>query len=187
MRRLFRQPSETFGPYDPGAPTQQPDVSTPARAMAVRIEDAIRRDSAETGVFIGVDGTVLLRRQGQADRVTYLETELLRMRGTTFTHNHPGDVSFSMADYDAAVFGGIRELRAVSPSFRHMLLLSHSMPAAQELQRLATLRAAAISERVRTLVNHDAVRAPFTGVELQHQFWVEASRVFGFSYTRDRS
>lgn len=187
MRRPFRQPSETFGPYDPGAPTRSPDVSTPARATAVRIEDEIRRDSTETGVFIGADGVVLLRRQGAADRVAYLEVELLRMRGTTFTHNHPGEASFSMADYDAAIFGGIRELRAVSPSFRHMLLLDHAMPTVQDLQRLATLRAAAISERVRALVNSDAVRAPFTGVELQHQFWVEASQVFGFSYTRDRS
>ena len=153
----------------------------------MQIEDEIRRDSTETGVFISTDGSVLLRRQGEADRVAYQEVELLRMRGATFTHNHPGDASFSMADYDAAVFGGIRELRAVSPSFRHILLLNHAMPTAQDLQRLAVSRAAAISEKVRVLVNSDAVRAPFTGVELQHQFWVEASQVFGFSYTRDRS
>jgi hypothetical protein len=153
----------------------------------VQIENEIRRDSIETGVFISIDGAILLRRQGEADRVTYLQVELRQMRGNTFTHNHPGDASFSMADYDAAVFGEIHELRAVSPSFRHILLLNHAMPTAQDLQRLAVSRAAAISERVRVLVTSDAVRAPFTGVELQHQFWVEASQVFGFFYMRDRS
>lgn len=185
--RPFKQPSETFGPYDHGGRAQPPDVSTPARMTAVCIEDEIRRDPTETGVFIAVDGVVLLRRQGAVDRVAYREAELRHMQGTTFTHNHPGDASFSIADYDAAVFAGLQELRAVSPSFRHVLVLTSTMPSTQTLQRFAGHQAAIISDAVASMVRRDMVRAPMAGVELQHQFWVEAAKCFGFTYTRDRS
>jgi hypothetical protein len=185
--RTFKQPAETFGPYDPGAPRVAPDVSTPARAAAVRIEDEIRRDSLETGVFIAADGQEIMRRRGAPDRVSFPEADLLGMRGSTFTHNHPGDASFSLADYEAAVFTAVAELRAVSPSFRHMLRPAAHVPTVDDLRSFAVEQQSSISAKVAALAKIDAIPAQSMGVELQHQFWVEAARRFGFTYTREKS
>lgn len=47
-----QQPSETFGPYDPGAPRSVPDTSTPARRVVTKIEDQIRGDALETAAIV---------------------------------------------------------------------------------------------------------------------------------------
>ncbi|HSV81383.1 MAG TPA: hypothetical protein VLK85_19480, partial [Ramlibacter sp.] len=120
--REFNQPSETFGPYDPGGPVDIPDRSTAARQTAVAIEDAIRRDVLETGVFVASDGRELLRRTGQPDRVRYLVSELAVMAGTTFVHNHPGRAGPSVDDVVLAAEFGLHELRVVTDLFRYAVM-----------------------------------------------------------------
>ena len=95
------------------------------------VEDAIRNDSLETGVFIGADGKELLRRTGLPHRVSFSEAEWVGMAGSTFTHNHPGNASFSPDDYEQALFAGLHELRAVTPQFRRVLVLTDKVPSAQ--------------------------------------------------------
>ncbi len=56
--KQFKQPSGEFTIYDPGYPRVKADVSTPARKSAVALEEKIRNDSLETGVFFTDDGTL---------------------------------------------------------------------------------------------------------------------------------
>lgn len=185
--RFFKQPSETFGPYDPGTPRVKPDTSTPARRAAVEAEDAIRRDSLEIGVFIAPDGQVLLRRQGQPDRIVFLESELLQMRGATFTHNHPGGSSFSISDVDTAKFAMLLEARAVTAEFRHIMRDLAKVPSLGVIEGFRQQNQAALVQTVKDMVMRGIIRPAEAQMELEHQFWVALSQQFGFLYRRERS
>ena len=184
--RFFKQPTETFGPYDPGAPRVKPDISTPARRVAVEIEDAIRRDEMETGVFIASDGQVLLRRQGQPDRVKYLESELRPMRGTIFTHNHPGGAGFSVEDVILASEFGFDELRAVTSNFRHV---AYGIPAfdSAEWQRAYALAESEVAPMLIEMVRAGDLHPKDFGVEARHRAWARVAKHFNFLYVREKS
>jgi hypothetical protein len=83
--RDFKQPAGELTIYDPGFARVAAGVSTPARAAAVEIEDAIRNEKNEFGAFLVPDGRVLLRRAGEPDRVSSTEDELRGMKGALFT------------------------------------------------------------------------------------------------------
>ncbi len=183
----FNQPTPTFGPYDPPAPRATPDTSTPARQTAVAIEEGIRNNKLETGVFIGADGKELLRRTGQPNRVGFAEAELAGKAGSTFTHNHPGDGAFSLDDYEAALFAQVAELRVVSPQFRHLLLFGAAPPTRKTLEQLGAEWSAQLSEVVRQANQADQLHPAWFGVELQHAFWKRAAKRFGLTYLRERS
>ncbi|MBY0242220.1 MAG: phage head morphogenesis protein, partial [Burkholderiaceae bacterium] len=134
--RAFKQPQGTFTIYDPGFPRLQPDVSTPARATAVKLEDQIRGEKNEFGAFVSKDGGVLLRRAGLPDKVPYTEDELRSMKGTTFTHNHPGGLSFSVDDVRNASFADLVELRAVAPHYRHTMTPKGAWPGEGQVQAI---------------------------------------------------
>ena len=68
---------------------------------------------------------------GLPNRVSFSEAEWVGMAGSTFTHNHPGNASFSPDDYGQALFAGLHELRAVTPQFRRVLVLTDKVPSAQ--------------------------------------------------------
>lgn len=185
--KIFNQPTPAFGPYDAVAFSVVADTSTPARLTAVAVEDAIRRDVLETGVFIDADGVELLRRVGEPNKVPFTDLELLTKAGTTFTHNHPGDGSFSLEDYENALFAGVYELRAVSPGFRHILRFEGQMPSRAGLQQLAAHWVGALSAQVHESHKVDQLHPLWIQVELQHLFWSRAARRFGFTYVREKS
>ena len=184
--RTFRQPSSTFSPYDTGGLLLKSDVSTPARATAVRMEDEIRRDDAETGVFISASGQVLLRRTGQRNRVSFLPGELLQMRGTTFTHNHPGGSPFSFEDVLLASEYGLLEMRVVDSRFRH---ITNALPLLSEksLRRAYDLQMRRISHTVEQAVRMGHLHPADFNAELLHLVWIKLARQFGFQYRRERS
>lgn len=185
--REFRQPSETFGPYDPGAPKVKPDTSTPARRAAVEVEDAIRSDTFETGTFIAPDGQVLLRRQGQPDRITFLESELLQMHGATFTHNHPGGASFSVGDVDTAKFAMLLEVRAVTADFRHIMRDLLKVPPVGVIETFRRQTQQSLVQTVHDMAKRGIIRPADAQKKVEHQFWVALSQRFGFLYRRERS
>ncbi len=184
--RIFRQPASTFSPYDPGAPTVKPDASTPARVTAVRVEDEIRWNDLETGVFIAPAGQVLLRRQGLADRVGFSSRELRRMHGATFTHNHPGESGFSPDDLARAGEAQVAELRVVTPLFRHVIQDFPNLRESKwhalfeiEQQKLAV----SLIDQVRT----GTLNPKDFGPQTIHLAWVRIAAKMGFSYERSKS
>ena len=185
--KSFKQPAGAYSPYDPQAPRVKPSTSTAARKAAVAVENAIRHDEVETGVFIGADGIERLRRSGAPDRVPFTNLELSTKAGTTFTHNHPGNSSFTLDDYDNALFAGVAELRAVTPQFRHILVMGPKMPDVAQLQGLEDELMPRLANLVQDMIKQGQLGPPAKGVELKHQFWREAARRHGFFYTRERS
>jgi len=184
--REFRQPSETFGPYDPGSQKVKPDTSTPARRAAVEVEDAIRSDTLETGAFIAPDGQVLLQRQGQSDRVKYRESELILMRGSLFTHNHPSGSGFSVEDVVLASAFGFAELRAVTFDFRHVAYGIPEHEGAQWKDAYALAESEAASELIEKVRLGELHPKDF-GQEVRHRAWGKVAKSFNFFYAREKS
>lgn len=98
------------------------EAQSPAQRTAAQVENEIRHLADTVGVFIHPDGSIVLRRQGQHDRVGFAESELAVMQGMTFTHNHPGGLGPSAADIAFASSYQLHELRVVTPHFHHVVL-----------------------------------------------------------------
>ena len=160
-RSAFSQP-QTITPavYDLSAPRVLADVSTPARAKAVEIEDTIRGNALETGIFIDQSGAVLKQKQGQPDRVAFLTSDLQKMSGALFTHNHPGGSSFSFEDIALAAEFALSEIRAVTVNARHIAKPINQWP---DLSALTLAEKQAIEKQatalVRDMVNSDQLDA----------------------------
>lgn len=183
----FRQPTGEFTVYDIGYPIRKPDVSTPARRAAVEIENRIRGDALETGAFIGDDGSILLQRQGQPDRVGFPESEFGKLRGTTFTHNHPGNSPFSIEDVELASYIGLHELRAVGPTLRYTMVAEKGWPSGEVVDKLSDQVEQEAIKRVYDLVNRGELEREHTQSEAEHQFWSILSGRVGLKYSRERS
>lgn len=184
--RNFKQPNETFSVYDAGAPKIQPDISTPARRTAVGIENVIRSDSLETGAFIGGEGQVLLKRQGMPDRVMYRESELTRMRGAVFTHNHPLGAGFSVDDVALASEFGFSELRAVTLNFRHMASGIPTLGSTQWMQAYKQAEADVVPILME-MVRLGELHPQNFGHEARHRAWATVAKNFNFLYSREKS
>lgn len=184
--RDFRQPSPTFSAYDPGASLATPDISTPARVTAVQLENEIRRDALETGVFIATDGRILLCRTGWRNRVGFSAGELASMRGATFSHNHPGGSAFSLEDMLLATEYELLELRAVDSRFRH---IANALPQINEKiwRRAYHLQMQKIRPPVEQAVRMGHLHPADANAETLHLVWFKLSNQFGFQYTRERS
>lgn len=183
----FKQPTGEFTVYDRGYPVSTPDTSTAARAKAVEIETAIRNDKLETGAFIDRNGRVLLQRQGEADNVGFPVDEFPRLKGTTFTHNHPGNSTFSAQDVQLASQIGLAELRAVGPTLRYSMIADQGWPGSDILDGAMIQSKNDAIKRVSGMVNRGDIEREFAQPESEHQFWTILSDKLGLKYTRERS
>jgi hypothetical protein len=185
--RAFKQPKGEFTIYDPGYKRVAADVSTPARATAVKFEETIRRNDYETGAFFGKDGKMLLARAGQPDRVAYTVGELKSMNGALFTHNHPGGSTFSVADLRNGSFAGLSEVRAVSSGYRHIIEPVDTWPAEGAIKRAFDREEAAARRDVDTMVRAGDLSAKYATTEIYHLQWLRAAPKLGLKYTREAS
>lgn len=185
--RSAAQPMGTFSVYDAGHPVSVADASTRARAKAVEIENAIRKDTRETGAFISSGGDVLLQRQGDVDRVAFPTAEFPGLAGSTFTHNHPGNSTFSRADILLAAEIGLTELRAVGPTLRHIMAPAGGWPSASEIEGAVALAAKAAQNRVTLMINQGELEPRFAQAEFDHQVIAQLAKALKLKYTRERS
>lgn len=122
------------GPETPDEPETWRFRARPVERIIMAEEDAIRRiKTHETAILYGPDGREIFRKDGGSSSVSFSEDEFRQMRGGILTHNHPlgwgrppGDPgaagsSFSKADITLFQQGGLAEIRAVSPGYRHSL------------------------------------------------------------------
>lgn len=183
----FRQPTGEFTVYDPAHPVSKPDISTAARKQAVQLEEQIRKDRLETGAFIDKKGAVILQRQGEADSVGFPISEFPRLRGTTFTHNHPGNGTFSLQDVSLASQIGLAELRAVGPTLRYTMSADKAWPSGDMISSLVDQSQKQALKRVAGMINRGEIEREFAQAESEHQFWTVLSSKAGLKYTRERS
>ncbi len=183
----FRQPRGEFTVYDAGYPIGTPDVSTPARAAAVKLENEIRADRLETGAIIDQFGAVLVRKQGQPDRVSFSYDEQAGASGNLLTHNHPRNGTFSLADVRGAIDLQLGELRAVGPTLRYRMSPEKSWPTAAEVDAEFSAAEIAATRTVGRMIASGDLEPKFASAELGHQIWDHLSRRFGLGYRRERS
>lgn len=185
--RDFKQPSGEFTIYDPGFARVAPDVSTPARAAAVKIEDKIRDQKNEFGAFIAPDGKVMLQRSGLPDKVPIFADELATMKGALFTHNHPGGLSFSPADVRNAAFADLAEVRVVTAQQRHMMSAKGKWPAEANIDRAFNAELTKAQADVDTMVKTNQLNVKYATAEIHHLAWTRAAAKLGLNYTREAS
>lgn len=183
----FRQPAGDFGIYDAAYPMRAADVSTPARAAAVKLENQIRRDSRETGAFIAADGTVVVQKTGLPDRVSFTAKELAGTQGTLFTHNHPGNGSFSRVDVMSALASELAELRVAGPSLRYSLQPGDSWPSRIELDSAIREAQGYAQRAVSRMIAAGDLDPRYAQAEAEHQVWVAVARKLGLKYVREKS
>ena len=96
-------------------------------------EDQIRHLLIETAAAWNAEGEEVLTKSGDKRRIIFTDEEIVLLRGTIFTHNHPGGLafsdddprsfgnSFSLADIRLACDTALTEIRAVTPKLRFSL------------------------------------------------------------------
>ncbi len=186
----FKQPSGEFTIHDIGYPRVEPDTSTPVRKAMVAFEDKIRRDTEfETGAFFDEHGNMLLKRTGLPNQVRYTHSELMRMRGKCFSHNHPNGGSFSIDDIQQAAQYQCAELRAVSPHYRHILTpKNHWIDILyDEIEEVAEVYQSIVEERVRKEIEAKKFDARFYSNEVTHRLWTGLAKRYNFHYKREPS
>jgi hypothetical protein len=91
------------------------------RAVAA-VEEEIADNDFETAAVFAGDGALLLRKTGERAAIRFTRQEVLQMiDAAVFTHNHPRNTSFSLADIDLAWRLRIGEVRVVSRNFLYRL------------------------------------------------------------------
>lgn len=163
-----------------------PDVSTPARAAAVAIEDMIRRKPAETGVLIDVDGKTIFKRLGKGNRVSVPVHILRGARGMTFTHNHPDGNGLSLPDVEIGMEFELAEVRVVTERYRHgvsMLARRLLAPLSAGFQAAESGAIVAVRDDMRRGLVHPLDFGP----EVRDRTWQRLSSSLGFNYWRQES
>lgn len=97
-----------------------------------RYEDKIKDLPTEKALIIDDKGRIILAKGGDRTSVNLTVDDLLKMRGSIVTHNHPNlgwsrndarskGLSFSSADIQVACITNCKEMRAVSNGYRHSI------------------------------------------------------------------
>jgi hypothetical protein len=84
-------------------------------------ENEIVGSDKERAVVFDQDGNVILDKIGGKGRVELSDAEVLLLEGNIFTHNHEGGSTFGSADFDVAVGGKVRQMRAITATHIHVL------------------------------------------------------------------
>lgn len=101
------------------AATKPTAPSTALKAALDTDERAIRREPLEHAIVRDAQGGLIARERGTNDAVYFEQKDLARMRGATFTHNHPGRNSLSPDDIRFACRWGLAEMRCVTSTQRY--------------------------------------------------------------------
>jgi hypothetical protein len=160
------------------------------RRAVTAVETEIAHNDFETAAVFAPNGALLLRKAGERAAVRFTQQEALQMiDAAVFTHNHPRNTSFSLADVDLAWRLRIGEIRVVTPSFLYRMRPSVGGWRAIPWQ--------VIEETVNTV--YDQVRQEFQAARRRgllteneadlrgwHTVWLRAARHLSLSYTRKR-
>ena len=127
------------------------DAALPLPELLLSVERQIAGAPVEVGFAFGADSTLLLRKIGKQSVVKFTPTELLKMRNSHFTHNHPKHGFLSAADILFAHQHNLAEMRAVAGGVVYVL----SRPSAGWNETEATRLFMASNNRLASRFSHD--------------------------------
>ena len=164
------------------------------------VEDRIVEERVEWLVALTPAGDEVLRVRGEQYSVKMSPEETRLLRGAHVTHNHTaahrypeGDPrhrgnSFSPQDVAAAAKYRVREMRAVSPEWRHSLRpgpdgwdLDYWQ---QTLKPTAQRHYAEVSQELADRVNMGELTPAEASAEMWHEVWTRVARELGLIYYR---
>lgn len=101
------------------APADKPKE---VRAGAIpEYEATLRGLPHERGACFDADGKIVVEKDGKGGMIEFTPEERARMKGRTFTHNHPHIGSFSKPDIRFAIENGLSGIRAIDPRYTYTM------------------------------------------------------------------
>ena len=176
------------------APASAPTRFTPCGrliTLALRAarasEDAIRDDTRETVIVLDRIGREVLRRQGSRNVVPIYKSERELLRGATFTHNHPEDSSFSLADIvDIAAWGNVAEMRAAGSAYRYSMRPGPTgWPAANVIRHAYRQAVPSARSRATRAYRDGKIGIDQVRVEALHEVWTQVAQELDLVYHRE--
>jgi hypothetical protein len=153
------------------------------------LEDRIRGQDFETAAAVAADGTPIMRKDGEADRVDFNAAEVRSLEGAVFTHNHPRGDSFSAEDIRMSGIARLAEMRATTrdgTTYRIQPAPGRTWPAGDQLRT--------VTDRVREETRLGIIAAVHGGalsreqgaIQWSHETWTRAAPELGLIYSRER-
>lgn len=173
--------------YKSTSPRNAPDVTTPAKREAVKLENTIRHNTVETGAFFRADGTLITQKAGTVNQVRFDQHELVGTARSLFTHNHPDGLPFSRQDVEFAVDVDLTELRAVTAYCRFVLRPEGAWPTFSTIEQAILQHGPSAQQEVTAMVHACQLSNGDIPKELQHRMWVLVSNDLKLGYVREDS
>jgi len=151
-------------------------------------EDGIRWDTdQEHAIAFNQSGQEIFRKSGSKSEVAFNNKELLAMKDSIVTHNHPSGNSFSYDDISLTLQRDLKEIRAVTGRTIHSLKRPKAgWPDAETVVR----RAVIIEEEVRSELYEQIRLGNITpkqaGKVHFHELWTRVNKEHNIGYKRKR-
>lgn len=149
-------------------------VTAPVKTLILATEDMVRTHEAkirdlpyEKCFAFAEDGTIILSKSGAVNRIEISPEEGVRLKGTVFTHNHPGGTSFFMEDIQTGSLLQVREVRATGKYRTYIMGMTDDSNMDSVLWRERGMRAFL---QARVEVN-EAFSREYTAVRLTETEW----------------
>lgn len=179
-----------------------------ATAAVVKVEEEIRKNKTfETAVVYDEGGNMVLRKKGKRYSVSLTDKEIRLIKDKVLTHNHPGGWknaagtlgrignSFSRADVKTAISSDVAEIRAVTPLYTFSLRRpaggwgmseAQFIRAYNDLMQEHERRLFAMYHKAKS-VGLGNMYAERVNATVNHLFWKEFSKKYGFEYVKTKS
>jgi len=170
--------------------TTAKQAAKPSLRDRLDIEERSLLDLAtEKAMVLDRDGSVLIERSDNNPlQVGFSTEEVRRFEGKVFTHNHPLNGSFSLADGQFAVRANLGEIRAVDGQYRYSL-----KPSAEgwrlSAEQLAELhRAASTTAMMEFLprIRSGKMKLAEAEEQLADKVWRNIAKSAGWRYRREK-
>ena len=105
------------------SPVSIPSGTTELAKNILAVEKTIKNNVTESAhIFDPKTGVKVFEKQGDANSIRFLTSELAPFKGHIFTHNHPRDSSFSGNDLNLSINRDFKEIRAVGKNNKHSVI-----------------------------------------------------------------